>query len=116
MAISNDSWFDLKDKDLFNLCLRQIQKKATFEIRVSTHDADAVKDAITAFVLVDEAGAQRFPKRLIRLIKIYFKSFRFPTLMGIVNSAQLARFTIFMHERKDGLSIVFEESNGPRSQ
>lgn len=109
MAIPNDSWFDLKDRDLFNLCLRQIQKKATFEIRVSARDADAVKDAITAFVSVDEASAQRFPKKLTRLIKIYFKSFRFPTLMGIVNSAQLAGFTIFMHEREDGLSILFEQ-------
>lgn len=100
--------FGLEDKNLFNLCLEQIQTKAPFEVRVPVSDADAVKKAVTAFVSVDEASAERFPKRLIRLFGIYVKSFRYPTLMGVINSAQLARFQIFLRDQQDGLCIVFE--------
>jgi len=109
MAIARKE-IDFEDKNLFNLCHEQIQKKVSFEVRVPARDADAVKKAVNAFASVDEASAERFPKRLIRLWGLYIKSFRFPILMGVINSAQLARFEIFLREQQDGLCIVFERA------
>lgn len=79
-TIHKDTWFDFGDKNLFNLCFEQIQQRTSFEIRVPARDADAVKKAVNAFASVDDASAQRFPKRLIRLFGIYIKSFRFRCL------------------------------------
>lgn len=108
MTGAKSTWFDLEDKNLFNSCLGKIQRKTSFEIRVPVRDADAVIKAVNAFASVDEAGAQRFPKKLFRLFALYIKSFRYPTLLGVINNAQQEGFEIFLREQQDGLCIVFE--------
>ena len=55
-TIYKNIWFDFDDKNLFNLCLKQIQQKQSFEIHVPARAA-AVGKAVNAFNTVDEASA-----------------------------------------------------------